>query len=83
MARRFALQLEASRQELQEAMQAHEAGITTINPEAIGNDYQVAGTLDRAEWNQGKQDPLSFERLIEYLHDFKEVITFRRVPVEK
>jgi Flp pilus assembly protein TadD len=55
----------------------------TSNPEAIGNDYQVVGTLDRAEWNQGKQDLLSFERVIEYLHDFKEVFTFQRVPVEK
>jgi tetratricopeptide (TPR) repeat protein len=55
----------------------------TINPEAIGNDYQVAGTVERAEWSLGKQDPLSFERLREYQHDFKEVITFRRVPVEK
>jgi len=55
----------------------------TINPKAIGNDYQVVGTLDRAEWNQGKQDPLSFERVIAYLHDFKEVVTFERVPVEE
>ena len=55
----------------------------TINPQAIGNDYHVVGTLDRAEWNQGKQDPSSFERVIEYLHDFKEVVTFQRVPVEK
>jgi tetratricopeptide (TPR) repeat protein len=54
-----------------------------INPQAIGNDYQVVGTLDKAEWNQGKQDPLSFEQVREYLHDFKEVVTFQRVPVEK
>jgi hypothetical protein len=55
----------------------------TINPEAIGNDYHVAGTLERAEWSQGKQDSSSFERLREYPHDFKEGITFRRVPVEE
>lgn len=55
----------------------------TINPEAIGNDYQVVGTLDRAEWNQGKQEPLSFEQVREYLHKFKEVVTFQRVPIEK
>lgn len=55
----------------------------TINPQAIGNDYQVAGTLERAEWNQGKQDPLSFEQVREYLHDFKEVVAFQRVPMEK
>lgn len=55
----------------------------TINPEAIGNDYQVIGTLDRAEWNQGKQDPLSVERVIAYLHDFHEVVSFERVSGEK
>ena len=55
----------------------------TINPNAIGNDYQVVGTLERAEWNQGKQEPLSFEQVREYLHNFKEVVTFQRVPMEK
>ena len=55
----------------------------TSNPEVTGNDYQVIGTLDRAEWNQGKQDPLSVERVIAYLHDFNEVVSFERVPVEK
>ena len=54
-----------------------------INQEAIGNDYQVIGTLDRAKWNQGKQDSSSFEQVREYLHEFKEVVTFQRVPVEK
>lgn len=51
----------------------------TIDPEVIGNDYLVLGTLDRAEWNREKRDPLSFEQMIEYLHDFKEVVTFERV----
>lgn len=55
----------------------------TINPEAIGNDYQVIGTLDSAAWNQGKQELWSFEQVREYLHNFKEVITFQRVPMEK
>lgn len=55
----------------------------TINPEAIGNDYQVVGTLDKAEWNQGKQDPSSLERITEYLHTFKEVVAFQRVPVKQ
>jgi tetratricopeptide (TPR) repeat protein len=54
-----------------------------INPKAIGNAYQVAGTLDRAEWNKAKQEPLSFGQLIEYLHDFKAVVMFQRVPVEE
>ena len=55
----------------------------TGKPELVGNDYQVIGTIDREEWNHGKQAPLSMERLIEYLHDFKEVITFSRVPVKE
>jgi tetratricopeptide (TPR) repeat protein len=57
--------------------------MTTINPEIIGNDYQVVGTLEREEWNQGKQDPSSYGRVVEYLHDFKQVVTFSRVPVEE
>jgi len=59
------------------------AEFLTINPQAIGNDYQVVGTLERAERNQGKQDPWSFEQVMEHLHDFKEVVTFQRVPVKK
>lgn len=55
----------------------------TINPEAIGNDYQVVGTLERAEWNQEKQDSWSFEQVRAYLHDFFEVVAFQRVPMEK
>jgi len=54
-----------------------------IDPEAIGNDYQVIGTLERTAWNREKQDPVSFEQVREYLHDFKEVITFQRVPAEQ
>lgn len=59
------------------------AQFMAINPEVIGNDYQVVGTLERAEWNQRKQDSWSFEQVREYLHDFKEVVMFQRVPAEK
>ncbi len=45
----------------------------------IGSDYLVLGTLDRAEWNREKHDPISFEQVVEYLHDFKEVVAFERV----
>lgn len=47
------------------------------NPDIIGNDYLVMGTLDRPEWKQGMQDPLSMQKMIEHLHDFKEAITFK------
>src|SRR5437660_533442 len=31
----------------------------TSNPKVIGNDYHMVGTLDRAEWDQGKHMPRS------------------------
>jgi Flp pilus assembly protein TadD len=49
------------------------------NPEVIGNDYQVMGTLDRTEWNRNKQEPLALEQLVKYLHDFRETIGFERI----
>ncbi len=51
-----------------------------INPEAIGNDYLVIGTLQREEWNRLKHDGWSFGQIVEHLHDFQEVVTFERVP---
>jgi len=46
-------------------------------PEVIGNDYLVIGTLDRAVWKRGTQQPLNLQETLEALHDFKEVITFK------
>jgi hypothetical protein len=46
-------------------------------PEAIGNDYLVIGTLERAEWKRGMQTPLSLQGTLEGLHDFKQVWTFK------
>lgn len=46
------------------------------NPEIIGNDYLVMGTLDRPEWRQGMQDPLTLQEMLEHLHDFKEAVKF-------
>jgi len=51
---------------------------STYKPQATGNDYLVLGTLDRPEWRQGMQDPLSVQEMVEHLHDFKEVVTFQR-----
>jgi tetratricopeptide (TPR) repeat protein len=57
--------------------------LTMIDPQAIGNDYEVVGTFEKAEWNQKKQGPLSYEQVIEYRHDFKVVVVFRRVPMDE
>ncbi len=52
---------------------------STVSPEIIGNTYEVLGTIDRSEWKRGLQDQLLVEELIEHLHDFNEVVTYKRV----
>jgi len=54
---------------------------SAITPEIIGNTYEVLGTIDRSEWKGGMQDHLSVEELLEHLHDFNEVVTYKRVGV--
>ncbi|HEY1349137.1 MAG TPA: tetratricopeptide repeat protein [Ktedonobacteraceae bacterium] len=57
-----------------------EARLTTrflqSNPQTIGSDYQVVGTLDRTAWMQEKHTSPFFGQVREYLHDFKEVVAF-------
>ncbi len=57
--------------------------LTTIDPEAVGNDYLVIGTVDSDEWNQLKHENLSFGQIAEHLHDFNEVVTFSRRRIKK
>ncbi len=59
--------------QLEEQLVTH---FTAFNPEIIGNDYLVIGTLDWTEWKQ-KPEQLSPQELIEHLHDFKEVLAFQ------
>jgi len=47
-----------------------------INPQAIGSDYQLVGTLDKEQWQQVKREAPAFEEIREYLYDFKETVTF-------
>jgi hypothetical protein len=46
-------------------------------PEVVGNDYLVVGTLERATWKRGTQQPMILQEMLEALHDFKEVVTFK------
>ncbi len=46
-------------------------------PEVVGNDYLVIGTLDRPAWKRGTQQQLSLQEMLDELHDFKEVVTFK------
>lgn len=46
-------------------------------PQAIGNDYLVLGTVDHDFWKQGTKTPHSVQNLVDNLHDFKQVLTFK------
>ena len=52
---------------------------STRNPEIIGNDYLVIGTMDRPDWKRGTQNQLPVKDMLEVLHDFKEVVKFEVV----
>ena len=56
------------------------ATLLESNPELVGNDYLIIGTVDSAQLNRAmRQKPASFDRVGECLHDFKEVVKFERV----
>jgi hypothetical protein len=45
-------------------------------PEMIGNNYLVIGTLDKADWRRSMKQPFNFEQMRACLHDFKKVMSF-------
>lgn len=54
-----------------EAFSAH-------NSKQIGHDdYLIVGTLEKAFWRLGVQQPLTLQETLDALHDFKEVVTFK------
>ena len=50
---------------------------SVLNPEVVGNNYLVIGSLDRADWKRIDQNKLPVQDTIEALHDFKDVVTFK------
>jgi hypothetical protein len=53
------------------------AFFTAQQPEMVGNDYLVVGTVERAIWKRGTQQLLTLQETLDELHDFKEVVTFK------
>jgi len=59
----------------QDELEAQLAALfSTHKPEVVGNDYLVIGTLDRADWQRGRKTPFAAGKLLDILHDFKEVV---------
>jgi hypothetical protein len=49
-------------------------------PEAIGNDYLVMGTVERAAWRESQRRQMAPLEMLEQLHDFKEVLSLEYRP---
>src|SRR6266700_2796071 len=50
---------------------------TTLNPEIVGNNYLVIGTVERATWKRTMQNQLPIQDTLDALHDFREVVSFK------
>ena len=48
-------------------------------PEAIGNDYMVMGTTERAYWKEGLSEPHPQFETLANLHGFKEYLNFKMI----
>jgi len=50
------------------------AAMIRLNPDLIGNEYVVIGTLERKGWLEGQKNPHGLKAMFEHLHDFKESV---------
>ena len=50
------------------------------DPEVIGNDYVVIGTVERKAWREGMKQPKGIDDMLAHLHDFKEVLAVEYQP---
>ncbi len=46
------------------------------NPQIIGNEYTVLGTMEKTTWKQGVQKPIEFQDLPAHLREFIQVLKF-------
>jgi hypothetical protein len=46
------------------------------NPQIIGNEYTVLGTMEKTAWKQGVQKPIEFQDLPAHLREFIQVLKF-------
>jgi hypothetical protein len=46
------------------------------NPDIIGNDYLIVGTLEQSYWRKASKQGGTYQELFDNLHDFKKVVVF-------
>lgn len=50
---------------------------TQYDPEVIGNDYLIMGTMERKAWREGMRQPKSVAEMRSHIHDFKSYQTIQ------
>ncbi len=50
------------------------------DPDAVGNDYLVAGTMDHADWERGLRGSPTLPDMLDQLHEFAEEAWFEPAP---
>ncbi len=51
-----------------------------LEPQIIGDDYLIVGTVERKDWRLGLAEPLSNAEMLAALHDFKDHLHFKPAP---
>lgn len=46
-------------------------------PETVGNDYLVVGTVDRDDWKESLKNPTEPKELLARVHEFKDELHFK------
>lgn len=49
-------------------------------PAAVGNNYIVIGTMERAAWRENRRAPMPLDEILEHVSDFREEITIHVRP---
>ena len=49
-------------------------------PELIGNEYLVLGTLEPSSWRNRDKEPLGIDNVFDHVHDFKERLEVKYTP---
>lgn len=47
------------------------------NPDVIGNEYLILGTVTRKGWREAQKNRQGLKMIFRYLHEFKEYLTFK------
>ncbi|WP_242056219.1 hypothetical protein [Nostoc flagelliforme] len=67
----------AKKQEIEPLMAAT---FVQTNPQIVGNNYVVMGTVDKKDWKEGDKSLLSPSEMVGRIYVFKDVWNFEVIP---